>query len=268
MTLFSFAGETLIDLIELNESKFEISRPLYETSRLFKDYRISQPIRGLYQWFPVFLGTGYAIDQYKKNKSSGGRIYPVYSQYFSLTGLVAGPAIGMYNGIKYNKRKRVNPDFHLPKNKYGYEINGLVGELESDVYAMKHGVSFYLTANLDKFFFNEYQVGISYIDGAGIINEVKPNLRAIIFFREDKILSPFWGTGIGISKGDQDSMLDDIFLFGHTFVGLRINLLDFCYFKYEMDCELSAFDYYLYKELESSNKSFLTSKMTYGIKLF
>jgi hypothetical protein len=265
LTLVSFAEEALTDSTESNVTALQISRPLYETTNFFKGYKTSQTMRG-FQWTSTSFIAASLIQNLIWNNSTSSRILRSSIEWTVPHTMYICPAIGFYVGSKYNRQKRKDPNFHLPQPKYGYEVTAFLNvdkvpkiKRNSDI----PGMSLYITGNYDFSVFNEIQLGIS-SSPEGIPRESKWTVRALKYFKERKIISPFTGCGIGLTNV---SHTDKKFLFTNLFAGYRFNLWDFFYYKLELDVELSTHHLYLYQHNHPTDIP-ITLKLTYGIKLF
>ena len=264
-----------------NNETSEPQRPLYEKIPLIRDYRVNQPIKGTIRWGTVGMVLGlWGGYNYHKEKdfelTSSFESGFDYSWEVCKVATLCGAVVGLYQGFIYQRQKSNDPNFQLQKNTIGYEMS--LGVSPSN----KEGLSFDINIYKNIWVFNELQIGfgdaIWLSSGFYDFEENKYYLNGSRYFLNNKIFNPFYGCGIGISDGEisydlwsfdeNDKLVDGLFPFAHFFAGVKLNMLDFFYFKFELDQELSSFYFKVNKYQNYSFANNFTVCMSIGTKIF
>ncbi len=249
---------------KVTEEMIKNEIPFYEKVPIIQDYRINQPIKGTIRWgtvgMVIGLWGGYNYNKVKDFElTSSFESSFNYSWEVSKVAMLSGAIVGLYQGFIYQNQKKDDPEFYLKKNTLGYEMSMDVSP------SGKGGMSFDINLNKNIWIFNELQLGFGDNDWSESQNhtiwESKYYLNGSRYFSNNKIFSPFYGFGLGFSNGEIsldgwsydefDKLVDGIFPFAHFFAGVKLNMLDFFYLKFEFDQELSSF-YFKVNKYESS----------------
>jgi hypothetical protein len=282
-----FATENSEKLKEFNNQP-----NLFEQVPILNDYRINQPIMGAIRWGSVGmlmgLWGGYYSDfdrkYYDDFQIEAG--YP-YAWEICKVSMLTGGIIGLYQGFSLHKRKKDNPSFKLKSSKIGYEVKTMSDPfMVPDAYRARLIKGITITYNFEYRFVDEFQVGLTWVRWPDLANtmeefyyeETKYDFRVLHYYRKDKIFSPYYGFGVGLSEGicrndewgndDYHIVSKEIYPFFHSTAGLRINFGDFFFLKVNSDFEFSAFYYKmkLYNDFPLSTN--ITLGIAVGAKLF
>lgn len=261
------------ETIELTEN---VNRPLYEKVPLIRDYRINQLIKGAIRWSSVFTLVGVTIGTLSSsgNYVNGSLISPMF-----LIGLSGGTVYGTYQGFRAYNRKKESNDFYIPSDSFGYEFRMFkYGFHEEYSSTPKTEIGFYITADYKYRLFDEFLLGALYCEWIDReAKETKFDLCGLQSLSKNKVFSPYWGFGVGLSLGqmngitDEDKnkkVIDGLFPYCHPMVGIQMNIWDFFFFKFELDCEFSSFYFNLLEYRNYSFKQNFTTSFTFGTKIF
>ncbi len=238
--------------------------PAYESVDLLKNYRVNQGIKGFYRWASVGAAAGALF--YLNNPDDLGIGLILYPPLGGFLGGVTGGIVGVHKGEKFNQRKRRNPNFHAPKNLYGYEVR--FGTSLSD---SKFSSAIFISGRNKWSFIDGWRIGYCYNEWDGDwverpdghysynAEEIKYEIHGVKYFTR-RLIKPYIGLGIGLSRGrnrffqsagnDNDSKTDRFSgFFFRPFFGVNINAWDFYYTKIEMSSEYSTF----YREINNLN---------------
>lgn len=255
-------------------------KPKNEKINLLNDYRITQPIKGAITWGSVGLMVGFLIDA--QPYFEHGDFGPQYSSKMLTIGIGSGTVIGLYKGFKAQNKRKVDPNYRTPKNKYGYEI--VIGTGSHEEYSTYPGqqFGFGVVGNYEYKLIDEFKFRALYKEWADVLTieyptEIKYDVLALDYFRKDKIFSPYYGGGIGLSDGElqiynySDDSLEietGFYPFMHILAGVRMNLFDLVYCNLEFDYELSSFYYEVTKHYSYSQKQNFMTTIIFGAKIF
>lgn len=265
-------------------------RPIYEKVPIFKDYRISQPIKGSLLWGPIGFGSGYIgstlylnrnKDKIKWNlKAASGIGWEV-----SKISMIIGTIHGMYVGFRAENMKKDNPSFLLNKDKMGYEASLMLDPIvSSDAVTNKINSSIKITIDHEYRFINEFQICYSWVrwpeleDSHHVYEESKFSLMGNHYYRKGRVFSPFYGIGGGISLGkrrhdewyfdDTKTVSQGYYPSISTAMGIRLSMMDLFYLKVEANYELSTFYFFARSHEKYSFATNLMFGLVIGAKVF
>ena len=246
------AAETIKENKQMNESR----RPLYEKVPLIRDYRINQPIKGAIRWGTVFSFSGELINSRLNSKDS--KFYN-FTSHMGEYGLLGGAILGLVQGYVAHNKKKVNPEYLIQSNIFGYELDAIIKSTgENHFMAMGNR---YLTYDYKYRFIDEIQFGLAWSrfldkeENSFTYREWKYDLQGLHYYRKGSFFSPFYVIGCGLSYGkrlDNEHDEDDrkmisqrVLPFAHSAVGIRFSFFDFFFLKVKADFELSSFYWYV-----------------------
>ena len=241
-----------------NDSLKVVMHPAYEKHSLFKDYKASQPIKGLFRWGTVGALAGAGLFLIFPDEMGFGLV--VYPITLGTLGGLGGLVDGYIRGRTYNETKKNDKKFHLKRDRFGYEFKlGDAGNFTNTKYSM----SFFLTYRNPNMIADVLRFGVTSCDWQGewyeddyayYADELKYEINGIKYLN-NKLVSPYIGCGFGISRGKHSYMdMDKVFsysgfitkhkikgMFARPFIGLNVNVFDFMFMCLEYEYEFSTF---------------------------
>ncbi len=258
---------------EADSNSTEILIPLYEGTKLFKDYRVNQTIFNTVKWVTASqLIVVVPLGLFGQDESGYGTILAALT---TLT--IATPVsmiTGYFKGKKYNKL-HANGKFKGTKLKlFGYEISQSAsnGQTTDAQNVTVSNYSFYLLwrSNKNNPYIDEIKVGMEELEWSSnetglwydFAIENRVDLQVLSVFRR-KIFSPFVGLGVGYSYGYERGFVSNNSTFNysiptvndnnfntpfiHLMAGLKINLFDFFFIRITSDYEPFGAYYFIRK---------------------
>ena len=187
---------------EVNERMNGPRRPIYEKIPLISDYRINQPIKGAIRWGTVFSFSGAIINSRQSTKNSN---FYKYTSHMGEFGLLGGALLGLYKGYIAQNKKKINPNYQIPPDIFGYEIDAIFKSNGKNSFIALGNR--YLTYNYKYKFIDEVQLGLATSrfldkeDNSYTYKERKYDLQTLHYYRKGFIVSPFYVVGCGLSHG-------------------------------------------------------------------
>ena len=259
------------------------SIPMYEKNIIFKDYRINQPIKGAISCVMAFEAFNSALEFKNLFSEKVYRFNAIYLPENILYHFYLGSAIGIYKGFRYTKMKKNNPNFHLSKNKIGFEemISTNIATTTED---NKFSLCKTFTYSHKLYFIDEFKFGINKTawykaSNDYRFNELKANLSGLHYSNDGKFFSQFVGGGIGLSKANiikdysssnsyETILKPAMYPYFNVLGGLKFNFLDFFYVNLQADFELSSFYFKSQKYVKFPFTQNLTLGFSLGTKIF
>jgi hypothetical protein len=206
--------------------------PVYEVYPIARNYIFNQTVLNSLRWITVGTAVG---------ATTGLIINPEPSNVFNFfsapvkggligfgSGLGTGIALGIYDGIKLQRRKKDNPSAHAYRCRFGYEFSCLeVGLLTTNtaILRINEGPGFslaYRTLQNKPFIPTKISLGIHLEDWRrGSDYNVKSlgslkvkRIESIVqydFFTTMRLILPNWGIGIGYAWGEEHETIQEIY---------------------------------------------------------
>ena len=254
--------------------------PAYEKIPVLSNYRENQMIKGMIKGGTIgfFPAAGISFLYMDDEGLTWG--YGLLAIAGLGAGTLTGGIIGCFRGAKYHKIKTNNPGFHLKKEFIEHEM-----KMASSLGKPKISFSYYLNIRKKIFFFNELRfgfIGTMWQDG----NYKDKNNYKIDYSAHEKkldinivknlnnmLFNPYYGIGFGYSEGYSETYyncekVNIKGVFFHPFIGIKLNIYDFFYIRFETDYETSKFYYKMLKLYNSKPLRNLTFAVSFGTYIF
>lgn len=262
------------DAVKIEKIQYSISDslriPVYENYPIARNYILNQTVLSSLRWITVGTAVG---------ATTGLIINPEPSKVFNFftapvkggligfgSGLGTGIALGIYDGIKLQRRKKDNPSAHAYRCRFGYEFGCLeVGLLTTNTAIMRinEGPGFslaYRTLQDKPFIPTKISLGIHLEDwrrgsdynvkSLGSLNVKR--IESIVqydFFTTMRLILPNWGIGIGYAWGEEHETIQEIY-FNEALHQTDIRIIESYTYKIKSPvlrvyggCNLNFFDF-------------------------
>lgn len=228
--------------------------PLFEEYPLIRDYRLNQGIQGALRWGAVGALGGAVLGSYLMDDGDIGLGALVSAMLGGPLGLAGGVTAGTVQGFRWETRKSVDPDFHAPRHRFGYEVD-LGNDFHADGRSSMElkGLALSYRRPVSAGWVDEIQLarsqrewfGGNEEDGYLTAGEDRYGLRYRTYFR-DGLVNPFLGVGAGYAKGEvhlfqpywnADPNRPYWAVYMETFTGVELNVFDLFHAKAQLGYE-------------------------------
>lgn len=294
------------DTIDSDTHQPKLLFPMYENTKVFYDYRLSQAIDLGLDWCSVGIISGAAIsgilyplfvDNHRYDEFGTPICMAAFGIIGGSIGLISGSTAGIIKGKKYNIQREQNNEFHLRMDWIGYEVwiayVGFDEKTNDDKYFRSDLPGGSFTFRLDRFNLNlldEIRVGFiadlrwrnMETDSLTLFNDLDASeLRwSADFLKKFPLLKgyivPYAGLACGGAKlfinqrfENRPEKKETTFLpFFDIITGVEFNAFDFIFIRPEISYEIYGPYYKLKKYAEISPLRNLRFSLRSGCLLF